>query len=284
MRFISYKTDAGTGVAVSTKDGYRGKLVADLGFDLSGIIGQGPEATSHFGDILANAPVMAKDSYKLLPPIPKPDKIFCVGLNYRKHAEESNTPIPTYPVIFSRYHSSLVGEGDPLIRPTASDLLDYEVELAAIIGVPGRHIPRERALDHVAGYSVFNDASVRDYQVRTQQWFMGKNFDGTGAFGPELVTADELPPGGSGLRLEARVNGQILQSDNTEDMIFDVATLVSILSEAMTLSAGDVIVTGTPSGVGARRNPPIWLSPGDRCEVEIEGIGVLSNPVEQERL
>ena len=283
MRFISYTGPAGNGVGLLTTAGYRGLPVSELGFALRDVIGKGTDAVVEFGARLSEAPLLAPGSFRLLPPIPDPDKILCIGLNYRKHAAESNTPVPEYPVVFSRYHSSLVGADAPLIRPNVSDLLDYEVELAAVIGKSGRNIPVEQALEHVAGYSVFNDASVRDYQVRTQQWFMGKNFDGTGAFGPELVTADELPPGAKGLHLEAPVNGQVLQSDNTEDLIFDVATLVHVISEAMTLSPGDVIVTGTPSGVGARQNPPIWLKPGDMCEVEIVGIGLLSNPVEQER-
>jgi len=157
------------------------------------------------------------------------------------------------------------------------------VKLAAVIGKEGRHIPVERALDHVAGYAVFNEASIRDYQIgRGQQWTLGKNFDGTGAFGPDFVTADEVPAGAKGLRLETRLNGATVQSANTDQMIFDVATLISRLSEVLTLQVGDVIVTGTPAGIGLFREPKLWMKPGDVCEVEIEGIGTLRNPVRDE--
>ena len=160
-----------------------------------------------------------------------------------------------------------------------SDKLDYEGELVAVIGRGGRDIAKERALDHVAGYSIFNDGSVRDYQLRTPQWTVGKNFDGTGAFGPYFVTADQLPKGAAGLSLQTRLNGTVMQSTSTSDMVFDVATLVSLLSVAMTLEPGDVIVTGTPAGVGGARKPPVFMKPGDICEVEIEGIGVLRNAI-----
>jgi acylpyruvate hydrolase len=168
------------------------------------------------------------------------------------------------------------------VRPHASDQLDYEAELVAIVGRRARHVPRERALEYVAGYSMFNDGSVREYQYKSPQWTVGKNFDSTGGFGPVFVTADELPPGGKGLRIEMRVNGTVRQSASTAEMIFDVATLLATLSQAMTLEPGDVLVTGTPSGVGKARTPPLFLKPGDVCEVSIERIGTLRNPVVQE--
>ena len=217
-----------------------------------------------------------------LPPFPAAEKILCVGLNYRDHATESGFEAPAYPVLFSRFNSSLIGHCAPIVRPHLSDQLDYEGELVAVIGKPGRAIPIDRALEHVAGYSIFNDVSVRDYQFKASQWTMGKNFDSTGAFGPVFVTADELPRGGRGLRLQTRLNGQVLQDGKTDDMIFDVATLVSLISEVMTLAPGDLIVTGTPSGVGLAREPRLWMKPGDLCEVEIEGIGTLINPVTQQ--
>jgi 2-keto-4-pentenoate hydratase/2-oxohepta-3-ene-1,7-dioic acid hydratase in catechol pathway len=177
----------------------------------------------------------------------------------------------------------LIAHGAPLIRPIVSEQLDFEGELAAIIGKPGRHIPVDQALDHIAGYAPFNEASIRDYQIaRGQQWTLGKNFDGTGAFGPEFVTADELPPGAKGLHLETRLNGTVVQSANTDDLIFDIATLVSRLSEAVRLETGDVIVTGTPAGIGLFRKPQLWMKPGDVCEVEIERVGLLRNPVADE--
>ena len=175
-----------------------------------------------------------------------------------------------------------MGHDAPVVRPKVSDKFDYEGELVAVIGQGGRHISKADALKHVVGYSIFNDVSVRDYQFKSPQWTVGKNFDGTGPFGPVFVTADELPPGASGLKIQTRLNGQIMQDDNTDNMVFDVATLIATISEAITLEAGDVIVTGTPSGVGQSRKPPVFMKAGDRIEVEIEKIGVLSNPVVDE--
>src|SRR5690606_27583445 len=156
-----------------------------------------------------------------------------------------------------------VGHGQPILRPRSSDMLDYEAELVAFIGKAGRHISRDRALDHVAGYGLFNDASIRDYQLRTTQWTMGKNFDATGGFGPDFVSADELPPGAKGLRIQTRLNGQVVQDANTADMVFDVVETIALLSACMTLEPGDLIVTGTPAGVGMARKPPLWMKPGD---------------------
>jgi len=215
----------------------------------------------------------------LLPPLANPSKIICIGLNYGDHARETGVAVPDYPTVFARFSSSLIGHGSPIIRPRASNQLDFEGELAAVIGRAGRDIAPDHALDHVAGYSVFNDASVRDFQRRTSQWTMGKNFDATGAFGPSFVPASVLPPGCRGLRIRTILNGVVVQDANTTDMIFDVATLVSMISQVMTLNVGDVIVTGTPSGVGAARTPPLWMKPGDVCEVEVEGIGLLRNPI-----
>jgi 2-keto-4-pentenoate hydratase/2-oxohepta-3-ene-1,7-dioic acid hydratase in catechol pathway len=206
----------------------------------------------------------------------------CIGLNYRSHSEEVGFEVPTYPEVFARFANGLVADGAPLVRPNASTMLDYEAELAVVIGQGGRHIPESEALNHVAGYSLFNDGSVRDFQIRTKQWTMGKAFDATGGFGPELVTGEELPPGAAGLRIRTILNGEVLQDANTDQMIFSVPRLVSTLSEAITLTPGDVIVTGTPDGVGALRKPQVWLTPGDECVIEIEQIGRLTNPVVQE--
>jgi 2-keto-4-pentenoate hydratase/2-oxohepta-3-ene-1,7-dioic acid hydratase in catechol pathway len=221
-------------------------------------------------------------SLRYLPPVQRPSKALAIGLNYVDHAAESKYATPKHPVIFHRYPSSWVGHGEALVRPQVSSQFDYEAELVAVIGKPGRHISRESALEHVAGYSMFNDGSIRDFQTRSAQWMLGKNFDRSGSFGPEFVTADELPPGAQGLRLQCRLNGTVLQDANTRDMIFDVATLVAACSEAMALQAGDIIITGTPSGVGLARNPQVWMKPGDVCEVEVEGVGVLSNPIVDE--
>jgi acylpyruvate hydrolase len=249
--------------------------------DLQSLLVSGPESLKAEHQRLLSGEPVDTSVIEYLPPFPNPQKIICVGLNYKDHAAESGFKSPTYPALFSRFSSSLVGHGAPIVRPGVSDELDYEGELVAVIGKSGRDIPVERALEHVAGYSIFNDASVRDYQFKSAQWMIGKNFDATGGFGPAFVTADELPTGAKGLRLRTRLNGEVLQDANTEDMIFDVATQVSLLSEAMMLCPGDVLVTGTPSGVGFAREPKIFMKPGDRCEIEIEGIGVLSNPVVQ---
>ena len=176
----------------------------------------------------------------------------------------------------------MIGAGAPIIRPPLSDKLDFEGELMAIIGKTVHRANEERALDAVAGYSIFNDATLRDYQRRTGQWTVGKNFDGTGPFGPEFVTADELPRGCIGLKLQMRLNGEVMQNTNTSDMVFNVAFAISYLSQAMTLEPGDLLATGTPSGVGYARTPPVWMKPGDMVEIEIEGIGILSNPVADE--
>jgi acylpyruvate hydrolase len=209
-------------------------------------------------------------------------KAICLGLNYRDHAAEAGFSKPDYPTIFLRVGSSLVDHGEPIVRPRLSDTLDFEGELVAFLGKGGRNVARENALDLVAGYSVFNDASIREYQTKTTQWTMGRNFDATGAFGPDFVGADELPPGGAGLKIETRLNGQIVQSASTSDMIFDVAATIEILSKAITLQAGDILFMGTPSGVGGARNPKLFMKAGDVCEVEIERVGLLVNPIVDE--
>jgi 2-keto-4-pentenoate hydratase/2-oxohepta-3-ene-1,7-dioic acid hydratase in catechol pathway len=243
-----------------------------------------PDAVSavdlaHRAAVLVAAEEVEMATVEMLSPIPNPGKIICIGLNYRAHAIEGGNPIPDYPAVFMRCTTSLAAPNAALIYPECSDKFDYEAELAVIIGKTATNVSAANALDYVAGYSCFNDGSVRDYQRKSTQWTMGKNFDGTGGFGPELVTADELPKGASGLRLLARLNGQIMQDSNTSDMIFDVATLVATLSEVMTLDPGDVIATGTPSGVGYARTPPVFMKPGDVVEIEIENIGVLKNNI-----
>ena len=215
---------------------------------------------------------------RLLAPVPRPGKVVCIGLNYRAHAAEGGNAIPDYPAVFLRGATSLTGPDSPLILPECSDKLDFEGELAVVIGRSASNV-REGALGYVAGYCCFNDGTVRDYQRKTSQWTVGKNFDGTGAFSAALVTPDELPPGAAGLRLQARLNGDVMQDSNTADMIFDVAALIATLSEAMTLEPGDVIATGTPAGVGYARTPPVFMREGDRIEVEIEGIGTATNLV-----
>jgi 2-keto-4-pentenoate hydratase/2-oxohepta-3-ene-1,7-dioic acid hydratase in catechol pathway len=220
-----------------------------------------------------------RDGMGLMPPIPAPAKILCVGLNYKAHAEETGMKFPTDPIFFTRFPSTLVADGAPLVRPRASDEFDYEGELVAVIGREGRHISRERALEHVIGYSIFNDGSLRDFQKKGRQWTLGKNFDATGGFGPEIVTADDLPAGGAGLHIETRLNGEVVQEGRTDDLIFDIPALIAAASEVMTLEPGTILVTGTPPGVGMARTPPLWMKPGDIVSVAIETIGTLTNPV-----
>ncbi len=287
MRFLVFGQGRATGLAVAQADGaYRGLTSDEAGYpgDLQTLIGRGTDALAAAHRVLAAGRRIDLATVAVLPPLPAPGKIICVGLNYADHSAESGFKQPDYPTLFPRFASSLVGAGAPIIRPAASEQLDYEGELVAVIGRGGRHIPRERALDDVVGYSLFNDASIRDYQFKAPQWTMGKNFDGTGAFGPVLVTADELPPGCKGLHLRTRLNNETVQSAPIDSMVFDVADQVAIISEAITLMPGDIIVTGTPSGVGAARKPPLWMKPGDVVEVEIEAIGILRNTIADEVL
>jgi 2-keto-4-pentenoate hydratase/2-oxohepta-3-ene-1,7-dioic acid hydratase in catechol pathway len=288
MRSVTFSHSSGPRIGVRLGDVLVDLAVAapELPRDMKSLLALGDAGLAQAAEAAAVAPVAAQQRFsavRLLPPVPNPDKILCVGLNYIDHAIEIDPKnLPEHPVFFGRMATTLIAHDAPLVRPRVSPRLDFEGEVAAVIGIGGRHIPPEAALAHVAGYALFNEGSVRDYQFRSSQWFLGKNFDGTGAFGPELCTADELPPGARGLRLSTAVNGEIMQEASTADMLFDVATLVSTLSEAMTLAPGDVIVTGTPSGVGFARTPPVFLKPGDVCEIELEGYGVLRNPVADE--
>jgi 2-keto-4-pentenoate hydratase/2-oxohepta-3-ene-1,7-dioic acid hydratase in catechol pathway len=213
-----------------------------------------------------------------LPVIPNPDKILCVGLNYRAHVEEVGRPLEKHPVIFLRIASSQVGHLQPMVCPKVSNKFDYEGELAVVIGKGGRHILSQNALKHVAGYSIYNEGSIRDWQRHTHQYTPGKNFFRSGAFGPHLVTADEIPDPKK-LRVTTRLNGQVMQDDSVDQLLFPIETLISYISEFTELVPGDVIVTGTPSGVGAARKPPVWLKPGDDIEVEVNAIGVLRNSI-----
>ena len=209
----------------------------------------------------------------------RPGKIVCLGLNYAEHAREGGYAVPDYPAMFLRAATSMIAAEAPMILPNASVTFDYEAELMVIIGKGGRHIAAENALEHVFGYSTFNDGSVREYQRKTHQWTAGKNFDGTGAVGPYVVTPDEVPAGAAGLQISTRLNGRVLQNSNTSDMIFPVARTIAIVSEIMTLEPGDMIAFGTPPGVGHARDPQVWMKAGDVVEVEIEGIGICRNPI-----
>jgi 2-keto-4-pentenoate hydratase/2-oxohepta-3-ene-1,7-dioic acid hydratase in catechol pathway len=229
-----------------------------------------------------HGPGVAVDSLQLLTPLARPGKLVCLGLNYADHAAEGGHKAPEYPAFFMRGATSLLAPGAPLLRPKCSERLDYEAELAVIIGSTARHRTMDDALQCVGAYSVFNDGTLRDYQRKSSQWTIGKNFDHTGPFGPWAVSPDELPPGASGLRIQSRLNGQVMQDSNTERMIISVAHAIVLLSECLTLEVGDVIAMGTPAGVGYARTPPVFMKAGDRIEIDIERIGVLGNPIQDE--
>lgn len=219
------------------------------------------------------------DQVELLPPIPDPAKILCIGLNYKSHVAETGRDLPAQPSVFARITNTLVPDGGAIFKPKTSDHLDYEGELAMVIGKPGRNIPEAQALSHVAGYSCFNDGSLRDYQKHSVT--AGKNFFRTGGFGPWIVTADAIG-NPENLELTTRLNGQVVQHSNTSLLIYSLSKIISYLSEFTPLEPGDVIATGTPEGVGARRTPPLWMKAGDTVEVEIAGIGILRNPIQAE--
>lgn len=216
------------------------------------------------------------------PVIPDPDKIICVGLNYHAHIQETGRTVSEKPVLFARYSASQIGHGQPLVKPLESDEFDYEGELAVIIGRKGRRISEADALSFVAGYACYNDASVRDWQRHTSQFIPGKTFAGTGAFGPWMVTADEIPDP-TKLRLITRLNGEVMQETTTDLLVTSIPALIAYCSTIIPLQPGDVIVTGTPGGVGAKRTPQVWMKDGDVCEIEISGVGILSNPIVAEQ-
>lgn len=284
MRFVQFSEGTQHGLAVENNGVLHGMTADEPGYpgSLQQLLAKGSEVLQAAHRVLSSSRQIERAAIRLLPPLSRPSKIVCVGLNYADHTKESPYEQPDYPTFFPRFASTLIGCDEAIIRPNASEQLDYEGELAVIIGKGGRHISRANALEHVAGYSIFNEASIRDYQFKSPQWTIGKNFDATGAFGPVFVSADELPAGAKGLGLITRLNGEIVQQGNTADMIFDVAELISVLSEALTLEPGDLIVSGTPAGIGWARKPPLFMKPGDLCTVEIEGIGTLSNPIADE--
>ena len=258
----------------------------DLPGDMPALIAGGDDAMSRAksaADGASGDAVISAEGLVYHPTIWNGGKIICVGLNYAAHAAEAvsdTTNVQEYPSLFLRVATTLVGHQQSILVPKASSDLEYEAEMVAVVGKAGHGVSKANALDHIAGYSVFNEGSVRDYQFKSSQWTSGKNFDATGGFGPDFVTADEVPAGGKGLRIQTRLNGETMQDANTENMIFDIPTLIEIITEVMTLHPGDVIVSGTPDGVGFARKPPVWMKPGDVCEIDIEGIGVLRNSIE----
>ena len=260
-----------------------GLVAGDQVADLSGIFPDLKSAIAADGLEFAAgkadaAPKLALAAVGFLPVLPNPEKIFCIGLNYADHVKETGRSDSEFPTVFARFANSQVGHLQPMVCPKNSTMFDYEGELAIVIGKAGRHISKADSWSHIAGYACYNEGSVRDFQRHTHQFHPGKNFPGTGAFGPYLVTPDEVGPLDK-LRLQTRVNGQVLQDALIEQMIFDIPRQIEYCSAFTRLEPGDVIVTGTPGGVGSRRNPPIWLKPGDVTEVEIDRVGLLSNKV-----
>jgi len=284
MRLVTFQGN--NGPVIGVRDGDMiidlSKAAPDLPSDMIGLLEAGDDA-------LAKAKTAAKQAnaeatqpindVKLLPPIPRPGKIICIGRNYAAHAAEGGAETPTYPEIFYRGPTTLIAHGDPIVRPKCSDKLDYEAELVVVIGKRAKHISEADAGSVIAGYSLFNEGTLRDYQRKSSQWTIGKNFDNTGPFGPEIVTSDEVPEGAKGLRIQSRLNGQVMQDANTDDLVFTIPNLIYRLTECMTLEPGDIIVSGTPAGVGYARTPPVFMKPGDVIEVEVDGIGVLSNTI-----
>ncbi|RZN31439.1 fumarylacetoacetate hydrolase family protein [Bradyrhizobium sp. Leo121] len=277
MKLMSFRNKKG-GSTYGVVDGDR---VIDLGAafrdlpDLKSFLGSNKFANR---EVPRGAPVYLLSEATYLPVIQHPGKIICVGLNYREHVQETGRTDSEYPALFLRTSVSQIAHKQALIKPKQSDQFDYEGELALVIGKPGRHIAHQSALDHVAGYACYNDGSVRDWQRHTHQWTPGKNFDGTGGFGPWMVTPDEIGER-SATFLVTRVNDLEVQRASLAQMIFSIEDLITYISGFTQLEVGDVIVTGTPGGVGDRRNPKLYLKPGDRVTVEIDGIGLLENSV-----
>ncbi len=256
-------------------------LKPTLGSDLKQAIGQN-RLNELSAARLASLPRIPLGEVTFLPVIPNPGKVLCIGINYATHVRETGREMPTYPMIFTRFADSQTAHLQPIVRPTASHKLDFEGELAVVIGKAARHVKHADALDYVAGYACYNDGSVRDWQKHTIQFVPGKNFPNTGGFGPWLVTGDEIGDP-QDLELTTRLNGQVMQHTRTSDMIFDVRQLIEYCSTFTELAPGDVIVTGTTGGVGAFREPPVWMKPGDQVEVEIAGIGTLRNSIVDEQ-
>lgn len=281
MRLSTVKIAGRTTWGVIDGETFRdaGAVLAGQYADLKAAVTAGFEGVA---DATLNAAAFPLSQIEWLPVIPNPDKILCVGLNYEMHRKETGRAEVENPTIFARYSNSQTGHLKPIIRPKVSTELDYEGELAVIIGKPGRYISREDALGHIAGFACYNDGSVRDYQRHTHQFTPGKNFPDTGAFGPWMMTPDELGPLDA-LRIQTRLNGEVVQDATFAQMIFDIARQIEYCSSFTRLEAGDVIASGTPGGVGAKRNPPLWMKPGDIVEVEIDRLGTLRNPITDEQ-
>jgi len=278
MRLASFRTAQGASYGAVTDQGIvdLGRRLGNRYSDLRTLLERNGLEEARKA---AGSPADYKESeVTWLPLIPNPGKIVCVGLNYEEHRQETGRDKTEQPALFLRLAESQVGHKQPILRPRESKNLDYEAEIALVIGRAGRRISQKDSWNHIAGYSCYNDGSVRDWQRHTIQWTAGKNFASTGGFGPWMVTADEIPAG-TLLTLSCRLNGERMQHATTEQMIFKIPKLIEYISSFTTLAPGDVIVTGTPGGVGARRNPPVWMKPGDKVEIEIDKVGVLVNSI-----
>lgn len=287
MRLSSVRTANGDTLALRHGDGLYDLRWVDPGLPdgVGALVAGGPDEMARAvkaAEALTAEARLDEGALRYRPLVERPGKILCIGRNYAAHAREGGAEPLDYPDVFMRGATSLVAHGEPLVRPRCSDKFDYEGELVVVVGRRARHVSAADAYGIIAGYSIFNEGSLRDYQRRATQWTMGKTFDGTGGFGPDLVTPDELPEGAVGLRLTTTLNGETMQDATTHDLIFPVARIIEILTEAMTLEPGDVIVTGTPAGVGYARKPPVFMKPGDTVEVAIEKVGTLRNSVKDE--
>ena len=290
MKIVAFEGQGGPRIGIVEGDQVIDLQAADpkVPNDLGEWLAKTNGDTKQLGDIAKRAPANARRplsgiSYAF--PVACPGKIVCLGLNYLEHVKEGSQRdnIPKFPTIFMRGLTSLVPHGAPIIRPQVSETLDYEAELILVVGRRAKHLTAANATSCIAGYSCGNEGSVREFQRKTTQWDMGKNFDRTGGFGPWLVTADELPDAAKGLKIQSRLNGTVVQSDNTDNMMFPIVEMLVYITQGITLEPGDVIFTGTPSGVGHARKPPVWMKNGDTIEVEIERVGILRNPIADEK-
>ncbi len=290
MKIVGFTSDEGLRLGIVDGDQVIDLQAVDPSIpnDLAAVLGRYDGDLKPLADTAVGEPASVRRplaGLKYALPVARPGKIICLGLNYLEHVKEGRYAdnLPKFPTLFSRGLNSVAPHLHPLTRPLASETFDYEAEMVAVIGRLARHITLDNALSCVAGYTCANEGSIREFQRHTTQWHMGKNFDNSGSIGPWMVTADELPQGGKGLKIESRVNGKVMQSDDTSNMMFPVAETIVYATQGITLEPGDLLLTGTPSGVAHARKPPAWMRHGDVCEIEIEGIGILRNPIEDEK-
>jgi len=283
MKFTSYEIGGKASYGLVTEESKLTTVQGDLAQkypDLKSVI-EGDALADVGKQLAAQSPDTDMESVKMLPVIHNPGKIFCIGLNYKDHRDEGGWDDTNHPSVFTRFPETQTGHNCPMLIPKESDKFDFEAELVAIIGKGGRRISQADALNHIAGYSCYNEGSVRDYQRHNTQWIPGKNFCETGAFGPWMITADEIPDPTT-MTIKTRLNGEVMQDSSTDLLIFPIPVLINYISTFVPLSPGDVIVTGTPGGVGARRDPQIWMKDGDVVEIDISKVGVLRNTVKKE--